>query len=455
LDDEVLGDRNFIRAELNKVAQALLNVVIADDQGTQKTVGDLANTAYLTFLKGDEVQPQWVVDTLQTYREDKNNFLQAVLLGAQDTLGEIIKDVAVKIDYNPQDLVKLDKKETFLNRPVMKVIWGKLGTNLGESLDGLGLQPQDLVTKLLGVSMLNGLFEKYSTLALDVIDAMTKEQVEGFDYVYLEDNNTKLLDALMPAIQAKGSIVQEGEDLRFVNDLDAQNISEIQVLKNGSLVKTLSAEKIKEMTLNELKLELEDLKNDDQIQVVASYYNEFGNKISLASKPYKLVLKTDEQKPEPESHAKELSTSSESKQISTVSPELSNKNRRNFGREDFYQETMPAQIFTAKDVIRVANDVFKSGKYFNENEEIIALAQIKLDKQNKPLILELPIYSSISGSNVLAYAKPNQVLYVLEINQKGNWAKVIVNVGGTYVTGYVQLDLILVSNESPAKVDLA
>lgn len=250
--DLLLKDHQKIYDWIYRLAEAGLALPLTYDQEEDRfiTFGNLADEVYLSFLKGDESQPNWLKQIVETFKNPNENLIGKILLQLAPVADKILEEMLSQLTYEPDadQIVEHDyKKRTRISRShaLRKELVKQIGDNLLETLQSIS-QSSSLTAFLLGFVeskktkeleervTLQELYQRRNKDIGDLIDGLTNEAMPEYGpNAYMEDNFT-YLSPLKKADEGAGRAgIATDLDIYFRHYLEADLITDLELYING------------------------------------------------------------------------------------------------------------------------------------------------------------------------------------------------------------------------------
>ncbi|NLY08617.1 MAG: metallophosphoesterase [Tissierellia bacterium] len=187
LDSNILK-RDLIRRRATELAEKMLQYpVYARGTNRERTFGGMINYAYLSGLRGDEIQPDWIREVVAKYEGHTDSLASDMIDFSKDSIDKMVKEMAKSIVFTPKisELFDYDKKETLGSRldivkfAIERKIKNKVGKNLAQTMDNLGYSVMDIVGKALATDLAKPMVNHLDAQTIEIVDAMTGKP---FDY---------------------------------------------------------------------------------------------------------------------------------------------------------------------------------------------------------------------------------------------------------------------------------
>ena len=323
VDTKVVTRENLYNWSKKLVAKMMdYPIYKSEDETVVKTLSDIANDSYKAYLKGDEDQPEYITATVEKYSNPENDLVRDLLEYASKDIKDVLMDAASKIEYKKEGL-EGNGSETFkfinnlledevnpkTGKFLKEKIAGMLGANLKNTLDNKTIggaiqgmlakkvygedttkkkvEAKDLVDMVYGMEPVQNLLSKLANsfgaesitdLAVGTVDGMTNENNGKYKY-YFHPDNTHLFE-LTVNTEAPGNInLTQDANLSLTKEISNEyKLKDTKILVNGE-EKQIDNDNIEES----IKSIEKNLNNNDEVSVVMTLTNEFGNVFELES----------------------------------------------------------------------------------------------------------------------------------------------------------------------------
>lgn len=320
VDTKVVTRENLYNWSKKLVAKMMDYPIYTSEDGTVvKTLSDIANDSYKAYLKGDEVQPAYIKATVAKYSDPNNDLVRDLLEYASGDIEDVLMDAASKIEYKKEglsgagndsfkfinNLIEGEKNpddgqmiKAFLAQMIGKnvaetlknsTIQGMLAKQVyGKETDKKKVEAKDLVNMVYDMGPVENLLSKLANsfgakniteLAVGTVDGMTNENNGKYKYYFQPDNTYKF--EVTVNTEGPGNInLSQDKNLDLSKDIsDEYKLKDTKVFVNGE------ERQIDKDNLEEAIKKLEkDLKNNDEVSLVMTLTNKFGNVFELESK---------------------------------------------------------------------------------------------------------------------------------------------------------------------------
>ena len=229
VDTKVVTRENLYNWSKKLVAKMMEYPIYTSEDGTVvKTLSDIANDSYKAYLKGDEVQPEYIKATVAKYSKPENDLVKDLLEYASGDIEDVLMDAASKIEYKKEGLegngsetfkfinnlledeanpktgkflkekiagmLGANLKDTLDNKTIGGAIQGMLAKKVyGEDTDKKKVEAKDLVDLVYGMGPVQNLLSKLAKsfganniteLAVGTVDGMTNENNGKYKYPF-------------------------------------------------------------------------------------------------------------------------------------------------------------------------------------------------------------------------------------------------------------------------------
>ena len=195
IDGKFLRDTEVVYKWTRRLANSILFHEILKDKNEIKTISDVINYSYLSHLKGEERQPQWITDAIELF--EKENIIEKILLkDVKDVTDELIPDVFGRILYIPniKEVLEYDglsKKLSIKKRQIRRLIRKFAGKDLYDTLKNIGYKRSKAMVLILEDQKVQEMIMLLNKRLASVINSFTNENIPEYrNFSYDEDNNT-------------------------------------------------------------------------------------------------------------------------------------------------------------------------------------------------------------------------------------------------------------------------
>lgn len=320
--DTKIVTRENVRGWLYRIIDKMMQTPVGQENGQVKTLKDLANDSYNSYLRGDEEQAPYIKEVVEKYSKKENDLTADILKYSKDTIDQVFEEITSKIAYKipdeklPEDLRKLKANDEakfvkYLiesedpDNGAANFIIGFApaitGKNVNDTLSKemvAGLIYKDkkkhekvegsfIVNKLLGLGpvkdMLNSLAKKLggdtiNQAAISVVNGMTDENAAGYNYKFLPDSKGEFSYIYSSDVKDGASFNEKDGKFELSGDIAKDyKIEKVDILVDGKVVKTLKG-------TDNITDQIKALDPKGEVQVNLTLTNAYGNTFLMTSK---------------------------------------------------------------------------------------------------------------------------------------------------------------------------
>lgn len=195
VDGKFLRDTGVVYKWTKNLVNSILHHELLKDDGEIKTISDIINYSYLSHLKGEERQPQWITDAIELFQ--KENIIEKILRkDVKDVTDKLIPDVFGEILYIPtiKEVLEYDgtlKIMGIKGRQIRRIIRKFAGKDIYDTLKSLGYKGSKAMELILEDKKVQEMVSLLNQRLASVIDSFTNEDIPEYrKFAYKEDNNT-------------------------------------------------------------------------------------------------------------------------------------------------------------------------------------------------------------------------------------------------------------------------
>lgn len=198
VDTNVIKNYRLLLSWIKRLADSFLKAKLTEE-GSIKTISDLANEAYSLHITGDEKPSEDLRKILREYSD--KNILKKAFISMRKDLQNAIDDLLNHVRYDgliEKYLVRFTDNNKFFGGAVDRRIYKFFGASLSDFFKSLKLKPSKIFDIAINHERLNHLsLIKSKELINLAYNLSTEEQTEYKDFAYFEDNNTFIEESLI------------------------------------------------------------------------------------------------------------------------------------------------------------------------------------------------------------------------------------------------------------------